>query len=276
MPFDSIRRFCMTGLLVFAPLVSHADGTITFTARKQIAADTNQKSWQIVETPTQWDAAKTAVILCDLWDTHPCVNAVHRMEKMLPAINRVVAQLRKQGALVIHSPSNTMQFYEGTVQRKRAQEAAYVQPPFPVDGWCSLDPAHEPPLPVDDSDGGCDDEVYDTDRVKILSQHPEISIAYHDAISDSGQEIYNLMAARGIENVIILGVHTNMCVLGRPFGIRSMVKLGKNVVLVRDLTDSMYNPKMPPYVPHKTGTALVIDHIERYWCPTTLSLDLLK
>lgn len=36
---------------------------------------------------------------------------------------------------------------------------------------------------------------------------------------------------------ISMGVHTNMCVLGRPFGIRAMVGLGRNVVLVRDLID---------------------------------------
>ena len=40
-----------------------------------------------------------------------------------------------------------------------------------------------------------------------------------------------------------LGVHTNMCVLGRPFGLRQMAKNGKNVVLMRDMTDTMYNPR---------------------------------
>ena len=34
-----------------------------------------------------------------------------------------------------------------------------------------------------------------------------------------------------------------MCVLGRPFGIRQMVHLGKNVALMRDMTDTMYNPE---------------------------------
>jgi hypothetical protein len=55
-----------------------------------------------------------------------------------------------------------------------------------------------------------------------------------------------------------MGVHTNMCVLGRPFGIRAMVKLGRKVVLVRDLTDAMYDPRQPPYVSHARGTELVI------------------
>ena len=54
------------------------------------------------------------------------------------------------------------------------------------------------------------------------------------------------MRQRGIENVIVMGVHTNMCVLGRPFAIRQMVYQGQNVVLMRDMTDTMYNPQMRP------------------------------
>ena len=54
-----------------------------------------------------------------------------------------------------------------------------------------------------------------------------IEIMKGDAITDNGQETWNLLAERKIENVILCGVHLNMCVLGRPFGIRQMVKLGK-------------------------------------------------
>ena len=79
------------------------------------------------------------------------------------------------------------------------------------------------------------------------------------------------MKERGIRNVLVLGVHENMCVLGRPFSIRQMVMQGMNVLLVRDLTDTMYNPKMKPYVDHFTGTDLVCEHIEKYWCPTITS-----
>jgi hypothetical protein len=66
-----------------------------------------------------------------------------------------------------------------------------------------------------------------------------------------------------------------MCVLGRPFSIRAMVGLGRNVVLMRDLTDTMYNARRRPYVSHFAGTDLVVEHIERYWCPTVTSADLL-
>ena len=67
-----------------------------------------------------------------------------------------------------------------------------------------------------------------------------------------------------------------MCVLGRPFGIRQQVRLGKNVVLARDLTDAMYDPRDRPFVSHERGTELVIEHVERYWCPSILSEDLTR
>jgi len=98
-----------------------------------------------------------------------------------------------------------------------------------------------------------------------------IQIEDRDAISDSGAEVWNLFEARGIKNVILMGVHTNMCVLGRPFGLRNLAKAGKNVVLMRDLTDTMYNSRKSPNVSHFTGTDLVVEHVEEYVCPTITS-----
>ena len=80
-----------------------------------------------------------------------------------------------------------------------------------------------------------------------------------------------MLQAGEIKNVILVGVHTNMCVLGRPFGLRQLAKNGVNVVLMRDLTDSMYNPKSWPHVSHAEGTALIISHIEQHVCPTITS-----
>jgi type 1 glutamine amidotransferase len=54
-----------------------------------------------------------------------------------------------------------------------------------------------------------------------------------------------------------------------------MVRFGKRVSLVRDLTDTMYNPRCRPFVPHVRGTELIVEHIEKYVCPTITSTDLL-
>ena len=64
-----------------------------------------------------------------------------------------------------------------------------------------------------------------------------------------------------------MGVHTNACVLSQPYGIRQLVYLGKRPLLCRDLTDSFHRYDMG----HFQGTDLIIEHVERYWCPTVTS-----
>ncbi|MBD3267548.1 isochorismatase family protein, partial [bacterium] len=105
-------------------------------------------------------------------------------------------------------------------------------------------------------------------------QSRHIEIADRDVISANGREIYNVFQQYGIENVVIMGVHTNMCILNRSFAIKQMTKWGFPCVLVRDLTDAMYDPDDKPYVSHEEGTQFVIEHIEKYWCPTTSSKEL--
>src|SRR5262249_13642986 len=150
-------------------------------------------------------------------------------------------------------------------QRKRAREAPFAPTPVPLSAaprwgtaWCWPDAKREGVLPIDDSDMGCDCAVKCTIRDAWTRQTPAIEIADADAITDDGQEVWNLFAQRGIDNVVLCGVHLNMCVLGRPFAIRQMVRLGKTVALMRDLTDTMYNPERPPGVSHFEGTDLVV------------------
>ena len=113
-------------------------------------------------------------------------------------------------------------------------------------------------------------------RAPWLGQHASIAIdPDKDAISDRGEEIWNLLEARGIKNVLLAGVHANMCVSGRPFGLRQLSLNGRNVVLLRDLTDAMYDPARPPFVSHYRGTELAIGHIERFICPSASSGDVL-
>jgi nicotinamidase-related amidase len=185
-------------------------------------------------------------------------------------MNRVVGALRKRGVLIIHCPSGTLAHYRGHPARKLAQAAPEVKPPRPLKGWCPLDKAREGALPIDDSDGGCGCQPRCKGGRPWRKQIEAIEIAGGDALTDSA-EAYYLMRQRGITNLVVMGVHTNMCVLGRPFGIRQMVYQGQNVLLMRDLTDTMYNPRARPFVSHFEGTELVVEHIEKHWCATVTS-----
>jgi nicotinamidase-related amidase len=226
------------------------------------------------EKAVEWKGSETAVIVCDMWDAHWCRSATRRCGELAPKIDAFVKTARTKGAFIVHAPSDTMKFYEGSPQRKLAQAATKVKTDVPIKG-CGLDPKREAPLPVDDSDGGCDDEPRCPGGHPWTRQIATIQIAAEDIVTDKGDEVYALLVQRGIKNVLMTGVHTNMCVVGRSFAIRQMVTLGLNVALVRDLTDSMYNPRMRPFVAHEKGTELIIEHIEKYWCPSVPSSDLL-
>lgn len=247
---------------------------LTLHPRKRIETKPGSGRYHAVTETVAWEPKKTALVVCDMWDKHWCAGATRRVGEMAPRMNELVAAARAKGVLIIHCPSGTLDFYSGTPQRKLAQSAPPVDVKRPLERWCSLDKAKEGELPIDDSDGGCDTGPQPKDYKAWSRQIAAIDIKEGDAITDSA-EAYYLMKQRGIENLLVMGVHTNMCVLGRPFSIRQMVYQGMNVVLVRDMTDTMYNPAKAPFVHHCTGTDLVVEHIEKHWCPTITSVDLL-
>ncbi|MGY8690397.1 MAG: ThuA domain-containing protein [Verrucomicrobiales bacterium] len=246
----------------------------------------------ITEKRETWDPNETAVIVCDMWDSHHCLNATKRGGEMAPRMNAVLKHAREQGSLIIHAPSSCLEFYKDHPARSRAMSAPPAKNvPEGIEQWLNWIDAREEAAgyPIDHTDGGEDDDAKAHEawakelaargrdpKAPWIRQTEGLTIdPDKDAITDDGVENWNLLEQHGIKNVILLGVHTNMCVLGRPFGLRQMAKNGKNVVLMRDLTDTMYNPAMPPQVSHFRGTDLIIEHVEKYVCPTITSDQLI-
>jgi nicotinamidase-related amidase len=253
------------------------ENTFTITARSRIETSEGSRKFRVTSSQLEWKASETAIIICDMWNQHWCKGATRRVGELAGRMNRVVMKARDKGVLIIHAPSGTIGNYKGSPARKRAQDAPKAANlPKNIGGWCTWINEEEKKIgyPIDHSDGGCDCEPKCKQGSVWRKQIDTIEILDEDAISDSGVEIWNLLEQRGIYNVILMGVHTNMCVLGRPFGLRNMARYGKNVVLMRDLTDTMYNSRMKPFVSHFTGTDLIVEHIEKFVCPTITSTTL--
>lgn len=268
--FSLRAAFFVLGIVLAAATVSADDGSLlTLISRQRIKQDDG--SYLVKLEPMHWDARQTAIVVCDMWDGHYCRASESRVAEMAPHMNEVISAARAKGVLIIHSPSGCMDKYEGMPQRKLAQNAPPVETKTPLEKWCYIDKGFEGELPIDDS-VPCEDTDPRPAVRMFTRQHEALKIADGDAITDS-VEAYYLLRQRGITNLIVMGVHTNMCVLGRPFGIRQMVRQGINVALMRDMTDSMYNPALKPTVSHFRGTELVIEHIEKHWCPTITSTD---
>lgn len=266
-------------------------GPMELTLRSRTELPGVEGVYRTVERVRTWAPEETAVIVCDMWDLHHGLNATRRGAELAPRMDEVLREARHRGATIIHAPSSCMAAYEGHPARNRAIQIPRSESlPPGISEWCDRIPAEEGgEYPIDQSDGGEDDDPAEhaawaeklasmgrDPRAPWSSQTSRIQIdSEHDFISDSGEEIWSILEDRAIDNVILLGVHTNMCVLGRPFGLRQMAKNGKNVVLMRDMTDTMYNPARPPYVSHYTGTDRIIEHIEKFVCPTITSNQLI-
>jgi nicotinamidase-related amidase len=235
--------------------------------RSRVEAFKGSGEWDAVRIDTHLLPSQTAILICDMWDKHWCTGASRRVQVLASRMAPVIDAARARGIQIIHAPSETMIFYQDWPQRQRMLRVAKVEPPAPLG-------IIDPPLPIDDRSGGCDtgDAQYKAWTREIAA----LSIADNDVISDDGAEIYSLLRERGLRNLLVMGVHVNMCILNRSFAIKKMTNWGIRCILLRDLTDSMYDPKDRPYVSHEQGTELVIQHIEKYWCPSATSLDLLK
>ena len=207
-----------------------------------------------------------------MWDATPCVSAARRVAELAPRINDVAARLRRDGALIVHAPAGCMEYYAGTPARERAQRAPRVSSPGPI-GWHDRDESREAPLPAslaDDTPCSCEPGPPCTTGGPPhpwTHQIESIEIASIDALTDDGDELFALLENRRIDDVVVMGVHLNRCVLGRPYGIRQLVYWGKRPVLCRDLTDSYHRDPRG----HAWGNEQMIAHVERYWCPTVTS-----
>ena len=241
----------------------------TLSLRSRVEPERGSRPWQEVSVRRPINPARSAVLVCDVWDAHWCRTAAERSAVLAGRIDELTRAARSAGARIVHSPSGTLEYYEGTPQRERMKSLPMVGPPEPLE-------LPDVGLPIDDSDGGCDTGECQPQpgRRPWRRQHAAIEIAEEDVISEDGGEVYSMLRGAGVDTLFFTGVHVNMCVLDRPFGIKQMTRWGVDCVLVRDLTDSMYNPKRAPYVSHDDGTRLVVEHIERHWCPTTTSGEL--
>jgi putative membrane-bound dehydrogenase-like protein len=230
---------------------------LTFRTQKPQRDAQDHLSWAAVTDQRPFVPTRTAVIVCDMWDNHWSRGAAERVTAMAPEMNNVLKAVRTAGVTIIHAPSETMAFYADHAARKRAKAVQRINLPPLADH-------DDPPMPVDASDGGSDTGEKPWYRA-WTRQHSALEIdGDRDYVTDDAQEIWNILRQKDIDQILLMGVHTNMCCLNRSWAIKALVRRGQKAALVRDLTDAMYNPARPPYVSHAEGTHLVIEYIEKY------------
>jgi hypothetical protein len=208
-------------------------------------------------------AAKVALVVVDPWNHHWCMTACARFGAMSVRMNRALECGRRLGAQVVWAPSDVAGMYVGRPQRERALAARLVPVPrkpaaselnvkftAPV-GTCMCGPG----IPCR--------ENYGWDAM-----NPDLAIGDQDLIISSTEEIYALLAERGITHLVYMGGHTNMCLFGKPGALRFMADAGMHCMLARDLNDAFtsYDPATG-YTPDD-GTRSADDELEAAGIPT--------
>ncbi|MBZ5856432.1 isochorismatase family protein [Flavihumibacter profundi] len=274
-PFYSLLLLLLLQFFIYPADAQKKDAPpkMRMSLQKRIPSDSVKGAMVITTDIQEWNPNETAIIICDMWQQHWCKGATARVAEMAPEINNVITIARNKGVLIVHAPSDCMNYYKDYPGRKLAQKYKSKKAQSQIISEDSLVTEKGNQWPIDQSDEGCDDFPECKQGSPWTHQIDAIQIKDNDAISDSGAEMAGLFNQKKIKNVILMGVHTNMCVIGRTFGLRNMKRLGMNVVLMRDLTDVMYDSKQWPRVSHFTGTSLMAEYIEKFVCPTMLSTD---
>jgi nicotinamidase-related amidase len=272
---NSLKLMLAAILALFAGTVAAKKNVIAeplrISTQQRVPSNLDKGSWNVINTVENWNPAQTAIIICDMWDKHWCNDATARVAEIAPAMNEVLTIARDKGVKIVHAPSECMDFYSNHPARKAAMKYKDKKIAALANGN-NLPSEEGAKWPIDQSDGGCENK--DCESGLVWSRQIEtLTVFDKDLISDSGAEIGAYFKKTGIKNVILVGVHTNMCVIGRSFGLRAMKRMGMNVVLMRDMTDLMYNHEREPYVDHFSGLDLIVEYIETYVCPTIVSSD---
>ena len=95
-----------------------------------------------------------------------------------------------------------------------------------------------------------------------------LRIADDDLMPDTQAEVYAICRKYGLTHLIYVGFHTQVCLLGKPMGLKAMKSAGLNCVLARDMTDAH-----PGYDPARNftpdlNTEQVVEHFEKHLAPT--------
>ena len=202
---------------------------------------------------------KVGVIAVDVWNYHWCKTATMRVDAIVPRMNKALEAARDLGMTVMLCPSDVVDNYVGYPHRERVFALPKITVPKVHDVTC-------PPVP---DAGGC---ACDRERCAVNygwdGMHPDLRIGKHDLMPDTQAEVYAICKQYGLTHLIYVGFHTQVCLLGKPMGLRAMKSAGLQCVLARDMTDAHpgYDPtrKFTPDL----NTAQVVEHFEKHLAST--------
>src|SRR5690349_17270780 len=89
---------------VAIPKRPRVPGTLSLRTRRRAEQAPDRSKVRISENVRRWEVAQTAIIICDMWDTHTCSLSAQRVAALAPRMNQVVSAARSLGVMIVPPP----------------------------------------------------------------------------------------------------------------------------------------------------------------------------
>jgi hypothetical protein len=212
------------------------------------------------------DASKVGVVIVDPWNYHWCMTACERVSAMVPRWNKAIEVARDMGMPIIWCPSDVIGSYSGFPQRERVLGLKLLSVPD-IRGIPST------VFTCERGDCLCGPGISCGPNYGHDGLNPDLYIADNDFIASSTEEVFTVLKNHNITHVIYMGLHTNICLYGKPGALKFMWQAGLNCMLARDINDAItiYDP-VKGFTPDM-GTQKTDEDIEKAGIPTINVVD---
>jgi hypothetical protein len=214
----------------------------------------------IILTKEKVDPRTVGVVVVDMWNFHWCKTSTMRVAALVPRMSHALEAAHRMGMTIFWCPSDVADNYAGTIQ----YQAAVAVPHHP------MPPMKEVVCPSAPDGGGCTCGGPERCRGNYGwdAMNPDLHMHDDDFMPNDAETLYSLCVEHGITYLIYMGVHTQICLLGKSIGLKNMTQLGFHCILARDLTDAhgRYDPEKG--LTPDMFTAEVVAHFEKYLSPT--------
>ena len=187
----------------------------------------------------------------------------------MPRFNYSFDAARKLGMTMVFSPTNAMRDLNDSPPRQNT----LALPEQPLPALANLPDPYPHNLRYGMCECGLGDDCHYTNNTN--NQHPDLAMRDDEFIALTQQEAYNVLKHRGITHIIYTGFATNMCMWGKPTGMKYMRQFGFRCMAARDLTEAITRYAEESFNPTR-GTLEVIELIERDLAPTVSMEETLR
>ena len=173
----------------------------------------------------------------DAWRSHWCPYYNDRAFFLTPRINEMLHLARSRGFRAFHLHWKGHETRVDGYLRKRARNYSELGETAAVrDSW--VDNGHENSKYIPGFKDACILSEYQRfNKTRCQKPNPTISVARNDLVAFNFKSVANIAHHFGIRTVVVMGMHTNMCIRSAAMYL-GLVNI--TVVYVRDLLDSCY------------------------------------